>query len=266
MLGATMAGAYAVPLNWHATADEAGYILRDCGAQAFVVHSDLLPGIVSSIPAGVLVLAVETPAEIMAAYNLRSDAIVSLDAIVCDGWLAARKPIAAPISTSRTAVIYTSGTTGTPKGVRRKPRPAGPPGPKASAAYGLGNCKTQTVLMNGPMYHSAPNAYGLLAFASNAEIILQPRFDAEEMLALIERHRVTDMHIVPTMFVRLLQLPDLVRARYDLSSLRFVVHGAAPCPIAVKRAMIDWWEPVIHEYYGSTETGLVCGHGSEQRC
>jgi long-chain acyl-CoA synthetase len=88
-------------------------------------------------------------------------------------------------------------------------------------------------------------------------LVLQPRFDAEELLQLIERHRITHFHIVPIMFVRLLKLPDAVRARYDLSSLRFVIHGAAPCPPDVKRAMIEWWGPVIHEYYGSTETSLV---------
>src|SRR5262249_55940898 len=97
-----------------------------------------------------------------------------------------------------------------------------------------------------------------------ATIVLQPRFDAEEMLALIERHRVSHMHVVPTMFVRLLKLPESQRRRYELSSLRFVVHGAAPCPPDVKRAMIDWWGPVIHEYYGSTETGIPAWISAEE--
>ena len=95
-------------------------------------------------------------------------------------------------------------------------------------------------------------------------LVLQPRFDAEELLQLIERHRITHFHIVPIMFVRLLKLPEATRRRYDLSSLRFVIHGAAPCPMEVKRAMIDWWGPVIHEYYGSTETSLVTHCGSEE--
>src|SRR3546814_10142537 len=97
----------------------------------------------------------------------------------------------------------------------------------------------------------------MMAVASAAEIVLQPRFDAEEMLQLIERYRVTHMHIVPTMFVRLLRLPEEVKQRYDLSSLRYVVHGAAPCPPAAQRAMIEWWGPVIYEYYGATEAGLI---------
>ena len=118
--------------------------------------------------------------------------------------------------------------------------------------------------MNGPMYHSAPNSYGMLAFRSGCTIVLEPRFDPEDLLPLIERHRVTHMHMVPTMFVRLLRLPDEVKQRYDLSSLRFVVHGAAPCPPQVKRAMIEWWGPVINEYFGSTETGIPVWHSAEE--
>jgi len=95
-------------------------------------------------------------------------------------------------------------------------------------------------------------------------MVLQPRFEAEDMLRLIDRHRVTHMHIVPTMFVRLLRLPDAVKKKYDLSSLRWITHGAAPCAPAVKRQMIDWWGPVITEYYGATETGIVVWHNSEQ--
>lgn len=118
--------------------------------------------------------------------------------------------------------------------------------------------------MNGPMYHSAPNSYGMLAFRHGCTIVLEPRFDPEDLLQLIEKHRITHMHMVPTMFVRLLRLPDEVKTRYDLSSLRFVVHGAAPCPIEVKQAMIRWWGPVINEYLGSTETGIPVWHNSAE--
>ena len=95
-------------------------------------------------------------------------------------------------------------------------------------------------------------------------MVLQPRFDAEDMLRLIEKHRVTHMHIVPTMFVRLLRLPDEVKKKYDHSSVRWITHGAAPCAPAVKRQMIDWWGPVIYEYYGATETGVVVWHDSAE--
>ena len=107
------------------------------------------------------------------------------------------------------------------------------------------------------MYHSAPNGYGLMAARAGAKVILQPRFDAEDLLRLIEAEKITHLHMVPIMFNRLLKLPDSVRTRYDLSSLKFVVHAAAPCPPPIKRAMIEWWGPVINEYYGSTEVGMV---------
>jgi len=107
------------------------------------------------------------------------------------------------------------------------------------------------------MYHSAPNAYGLGGARNGAAIFLESRFDAEELLQIIDEHKITHMHVVPTMFVRLLRLPEDVRAKYDVSSLVHVVHGAAPCPPEAKRQMIEWWGPVIYEYYGSTENGLV---------
>lgn len=164
-------------------------------------------------------------------------------------------------------MIYTSGTTGKPKGVRRRPF-----GPEHIAAqseilvhgYGLTPGDDMRVLMTGPMYHSAPNSYGLAAAALAKTIVLQPRFDAEQLLAMVRDHRITHMHVVPTMFVRLLKLPSEKRLSYDVSSLRFVVHGAAPCPVEVKKQIIDWWGPVVHEYYGSTETGLITGHDSEE--
>jgi long-chain acyl-CoA synthetase len=107
------------------------------------------------------------------------------------------------------------------------------------------------------MYHSAPNAYGTMAASLGGTVILQPRFEPEELLRLIETHRVTHVHMVPIMFNRLLRLPRETRARYDLSSLKFVVHAAAPIAAAIKRAMIEWWGEKINEYYGSTETGII---------
>ena len=113
------------------------------------------------------------------------------------------------------------------------------------------------VAVVGPMYHSAPNAYGLFATRLGANVVLEPRFDAEELLALIEKERITHIHMVPIMFNRLLKLPDAVKRKYDLSSLKFIVHAAAPVSPVVKREMIEWWGPVINEYYGATETGMV---------
>ena len=119
-------------------------------------------------------------------------------------------------------------------------------------------------VVTGPVYHSAPNMYALSAARDGGLVILQPRFEAEELLQLIERHRITHLHMVPTMFVRLLKLPEAVRRKYDLSSLKFVVHAAAPCSPIVKRQMIEWWGPIINEYYGGTETGGAVFHTAEE--
>jgi long-chain acyl-CoA synthetase len=158
-------------------------------------------------------------------------------------------------------MIYTSGTTGNPKGVRRDPMGEQALQSQARTVFeGFGippDCTGINVLMTGPMYHSAPNAYGLSAARNGAAVVLQARFDAEQLLQLVEQHKITHMHMVPTMFVRLLRLPEEVRNKYDVSSLQHVVHGAAPCPPEAKKQMIDWWGPVIYEYYGSTENGLV---------
>ncbi|MCC5871945.1 MAG: AMP-binding protein [Gammaproteobacteria bacterium] len=252
-------GAYPVPVNWHNTGDEAGYVIANSGAKVLVIHADLLEPIADDIPAGVQVRVVETPAEIRAAYGLPADRCeVPPGMEPWRTWLEQFEPLPPRELVPPGTMIYTSGTTGRPKGVRRAP-----PSPEQAAAtletllkvFGLKpGC---TTVITGPMYHSAPNAYGLTSVNLGCNTILQARFDPEELLALIEQHRVTHMHMVPTMFVRLLKLPEAVRSRYDLSSLKFVVHAAAPCPPDVKQRMIEWWGPVINEYYGSTETSAV---------
>ena len=213
---------------------------------------------------------VETPAEIRAAFGLPHEpaedarADDSISVTLWAAWLGRHPPIAAPVEALRSAVIYTSGTTGPPKGIRRSAAtPSGPPS-RALTVYGLDRPEPATVLITGPLYHSVPNAYGRLAFGAGADLVLQPRFSAEATLDLIARHRVTHLHLVPAMMVRLLALPEALRRNADVSSLRHVVHGAAPCPIGVKRAMIDWLGPVIHEYYGSTETGLLTFHDATE--
>lgn len=252
-------GALAVPMNWHYTAPEAGYILQDCAARALVVHADLLPRIPLEHFPDLHVLVVPTPPEIRTAYRLsEAEGAIPPGMTGWDGWVMAHAPWTEPPPAARGSMIYTSGTTGRPKGVRRRPA-----GPQAMANYadlvarGFGIRPGMRTVMTGPLYHSATVGCGRPASQVADCFVLTPRFDAEELLALIERHRLGHMHMVPTMFVRLLRLPEAVRNRYDLSSLEFVVHGAAPCPPEVKRRMIEWWGPVIHEYYGSTEASLV---------
>jgi long-chain acyl-CoA synthetase len=264
-VAAGLAGAYVVPVNWHNTADEARYVLEDSAAKIVVIHADLLARLGAATLAGVHVLVAETPDFLAAPYNVDPDA-----ARVPDGaqswqtWLAGFDTkfdgtVGAPGS-----MIYTSGTTGRPKGVRRRlPTPEQIAGLQEMrlAICGFGPWRDTpheiTALLSGPLYHSTPNAWLLAFYELGANMVIAPRFDAEEMLANVERRRITHLLAVPTMFVRLLKLGQGVRGAYDVSSLKFVMHGAAPCPVHVKHAMIEWWGPVIHEHYGGTETGAV---------
>jgi long-chain acyl-CoA synthetase len=233
-----------------------------------VIHSDLLPGVRGAIPADATVIEVDTPPEVVAAYGLAPRGQTSPSALRWDEWLAQYPPLTDPFGEPPGAMIYTSGTTGRPKGVRR----FAPDASQAAAAarlaatiYGLdGSDATPVALVTAPMYHSAPNAMGMNGLRAGATVVLQPKFDAEEALALIERWQVTHAYFAPIMFNRLLQLPEDVRRRYDLSSLRFAVHAAAPCPPAIKRAMIAWWGPVISEFYGSTEARAVTACSSAE--
>ena len=264
--GTAHLGAFAVPFNWHATAHEVAYLLKDCGARVLVAHADLLQQVETAVPADVAVLAVEPPPTLRRVYQLSTASCrLRPGATAWRDWLLQHPPWQGSASGSTRTIIYTSGTTGRPKGVRRG-RPA---------AEQLADIETMRrsiygiepggrVLLPGPIYHSAPNSYGLAAARVAERLVLMPRFDPEELLRLIEHHRIEAVMMVPTMFVRLLKLPEAARRRYDLSSLRFVIHAAAPCPVDVKRAMIDWWGPVINEFYGGTETGAVSFCTSEQ--
>ena len=155
-------------------------------------------------------------------------------------------------------MFYTSGTTGRPKGIRRAASSA------EQVARGLevmrhvlGFEPGMRALVSAPMYHSAPNSYCVGASLEDAHLFIEERFDAERTLQLIEQHRISHAYLVPTMFVRMLRLPEAVRRRHDLSSMRFVASTGSPCPVDVKRAMIDWWGPVIHEAYGASELGYM---------
>jgi long-chain acyl-CoA synthetase len=155
---------------------------------------------------------------------------------------------------------YTSGTTGRPKAVHRAIPAMDPETMVAAwspnlARYDVEPGGAHVHLVTSPMYHMAPLAFGYLSLHFEHRVVLMDRFDAEEALRLVERHRVTTTHMVPTQLHRLLRLPEEVRRRHDVSSLSNVMHAAAPCPVDVKRALFDWWGPVIYEYYGATEGG-----------
>ena len=262
--GASQLGAYPVAVNWHYTEDEARYLFEDSGAKAVVIHADLLtPAVRRALPPGVPLLVVPTPPEIIAAYGLDPAACaLPPGETEWSAWLEGFEPAEPDPARAASTIIYTSGTTGRPKGVRRAP--ATPEQTALSAkilmrCYGFDLLAPDqiTTVTVGPLYHSAPNAHGSMAARIGANLIIQPRFDPEDLLRLIETRKVTNLNMAPIMFTRLLKLPDEVRRKYDLSSLIFVAHAAAPCPPPVKRAMIEWWGPVINEYYGSTEMGNV---------
>lgn len=256
-LATTALGGVAVPVNWHFTAREAAYVIDDCDAKALIIHADLLhqlgplfpPGLLS----GLLVVVVEVPEEIATAYRIApEDCCPSPGSETLSEVIATCSPWNGETPPPTTAMLYTSGTTGNPKGVLR----LGPSTPNRYGYNGLFDAEAR-VLLPTPLYHSAPNRFAVMTFHQKGTLVLMPRFDPEETLRLIAHHRVNTMFIVPTMFVRLLKLPEAVKARYDLSSLRHVVCAGAPCPPAVKRAMLDWWGDCIYEFYGSTETGAM---------
>ncbi|MGO8919683.1 MAG: acyl-CoA synthetase [Stellaceae bacterium] len=264
--GAAALGAYAVPFNWHATTQEIAYLLGDCGARVLVGHADLLARLGGAIPAGVTALAVETSSDLAAAYRLDTTSCrLAAGMTGWSDWLE-RQPVWSDATLAPTrSIIYTSGTTGRPKGVRRQRPSAAELAPiEAMRREIYGITPGIRALLPGPLYHSAPNSFGLAAARAAELLVLMPRFDPEVLLRLVEQHRLETLLMVPTMFVRLLQLPEAVRRRYDLSSLKFVIHAAAPCPVEVKRAMIEWWGPVINEFYGGTESGAISFCTSEQ--
>ena len=153
-------------------------------------------------------------------------------------------------------MLYSSGTTGRPKGILRPLPDASPSdalGVMDFVKWMFGVREEMTYLSPAPLYHSAPQASVSVALRLNATTVIMEKFDPKQFLDLVEKHRVTHCQMVPTMFSRLLKLPEEVRAAADVSSLEAIVHAAAPCPVPVKQAMIEWWGPIIREYYGATE-------------
>jgi long-chain acyl-CoA synthetase len=251
-LAAGVAGASPVPVNWHWRGDELAHLLNDSGSKVVFAHSDFVPVVQQAAPEGVHVIEVAQPGSPTAKPELEE-------------WLNRQQPLSSDGGLPRFGIIYTSGTTGRPKGVIRKPMSAdGLIHMVGALLPRLGIASGERTLIPAPMYHTAPNVVATIAAALGLDMTIMASFDAEQMLALIEKHRVQQVQMVPTMFVRLLKLPAEVRNGYDLSSLTKVVHAAAPCPVSVKRQMIDWLGPIVEEYYGGTETGPVVWCDSQQ--
>ena len=258
-------GAYAVPVNWHFKPEEITYVLQDSGTRVLIGHGDMLHQLGDAIPAGIALLSVPPPPEIIANYKIDPAHLTTPNgALDLEGWLVQQKPYGGPALPQPQNMIYTSGTTGHPKGVKRNaPTPEQSASSERMRALIYGLKPGARALLPGPLYHSAPNSFGLRAGRLGGALVLMPRFEPEEFLRLIHDQKIDTVFMVPTMFIRLMKLPAHTRSKYDMSSLRHVIHAAAPCPPDVKRAMIEWWGPVIYEFYGSTESGAVTFANSE---
>jgi long-chain acyl-CoA synthetase len=247
------AGLTVVPVNWHWVGRELAYVIDNSDAAALVVDDRFLP--------------------------IAQEALKSADCARCRLWVAmADDPPAGFESYERLLagasaeepeeqgaggpMFYTSGTTGFPKGVRSSLVMAGADPAVltglAQAVIGFFSLPSDGVaLLAGPAYHSAQWAFSMLPLLAGQTVVMRHKFDPEETLELIDRHRVTNLHLVPTQFIRFLKLPEAVRARFRGDSLVNAVHGAAPCPPEVKRQMLAWWGPKVTEYYGGTEGGFL---------
>jgi long-chain acyl-CoA synthetase len=230
------AGLRLTTVNWHLTGDEAGYIVDDCEAKVVIADAGL--GDLARLAA-----EASTHVRVRLVFGGQIEGFESYDGVL-EG-RSTEDPVAPVLGST---MLYTSGTTGRPKGVHKRPSGA------AASVIGWDYEDGDAHLCTGPLYHAAPLAFSLaIPLAGGATVVLMDRWEPEETLRLIEAHRVTHTHLVPTMFHRLLSLPDEARAAHDVSSVRYIIHGAAPCPVPVKRGIIDWFGPVVHEYYAATE-------------
>ncbi len=245
VLATQRAGLRLTLVNWHLTGDEAAYIVADCGARALVADAavaDLAVGAAAGAPT--------------------CDVLVSIGGAI-DGFESLDEAVAGELGddlddpTPGSSMLYTSGTTGRPKGVHRPFDPDADV-PPVRNLYGYDEDGGDVHLCTGPLYHAAPLAFSLsVPLHFGATVVLMDHWDAATALRLVEERSVTHTHVVATMFHRLLSLPPEVREPVDVSSLRHVLHGAAPCPVPVKRAVIDWLGPIVWEYYAATE-GVGC--------
>ncbi len=242
---ALRSGMYITAINHHLASDEAAYIVGDSAAKALIASAGK-----AELAAAVAPLC--DAVKLRLAYGGAIGGYESYDAALAK---ASPEP---PADQPRGAdMLYSSGTTGRPKGIKGAlpDRQVSDEGDPYLAAFGptYGFDSETVYLSPAPIYHAAPLRFGGMVQMVGGTVILMHRFDAVEFLRNVEKYKVTHTQVVPTMFVRMLKLDEQERARFDVSSLRVAVHAAAPCPVEVKQQMIDWWGPVLHEYYSSTE-------------
>jgi fatty-acyl-CoA synthase/long-chain acyl-CoA synthetase len=253
---AQRAGLYYTAISRYLTQDEIAYIVRDCGARLVITSpkcADQIKGLVSEEPGAPLFFMIDEPLPGFRSWDREL----------------AKQP-AAPIADEVAGydMLYSSGTTGRPKGIKRESQhnPIDLPNPflKLLCADMCGMNGDSIYLSPAPLYHAAPLRFNMMVVTLGATSIIMESFDAEEFLKLVERHGITQSQLVPTMFVRMLKLPEEVRRRYDVSSLKGAIHAAAPCPIDVKAKMIGWWGPIVIEYYAGSEGNGVTVSTSQQ--
>ncbi|MGX1881581.1 acyl-CoA synthetase [Streptomyces sp. NPDC055287] len=245
-LAASQAGFYLVPVNHHLVGPEIAWIVADSGAKVVVAHERFAD-------------AATAAADEAKLPGNRRYAVGDVPGFRPYGELLAGQPESAPAGRTLGWVMnYTSGTTGRPRGIRR---PLSGKLPEESylggflAIFGIRPFDDNVHLVCSPLYHTAVLQFAGAALHIGHPLVLMDKWTPEEMLRLIDRNACTHTHMVPTQFHRLLALPEVVRASYDVSSMRHAIHGAAPCPDHVKRAMIDWWGHCVEEYYAASEGG-----------
>jgi long-chain acyl-CoA synthetase len=237
-------GLYYTAASSRLNVEELEYIVNDCGAQAFITSkhkADVAQALLDKMPRVHTRLMVGGTID---GYESFEDAIAQLPAEPLAEELAGRD------------MLYSSGTTGRPKGVKvpLAKQPAGSPDGVQLLEQMLWGFTEETLYLSpAPLYHSAPLRFNMGVMRIGGTSVIMEHFDPEEYLRLIEKHKITHTQVVPTMFVRMLKLPEDARKKYDVSSLQSCIHAAAPCPVPVKEQMIEWWGPVIYEYYAGTE-------------
>ncbi len=240
------AGLRLTAVNWHQSAELIAYVVDNCDARALVASSRFVAGATAAAKLSDKLAVKLAFAGLIEGFDDYEAALEGESGV----------NIEEPEVGS--TMLYTSGTTGRPKGVYRRTRPVvSQLTAKVNETAGW-KPGEDVALVTGPLYHAAPLGINMvIPLNAGVTVLLQDKWDAEDTLRLIETHRATHTHVVPTMMHRMLQLPEAVRNKYDVSSMRWIMHGAAPCPAHVKQAMMDWFGPVIHEYYSSTEGGGV---------